>query len=45
MGMKMYVSQRRIKAWGLWKYVTFHVFNGINFHLFGKARRDYEDIR
>src|SRR3989338_4867315 len=45
LNVKMFVSQRRIKAWGLWKYVTFHIFNGIGFHLFGKARRDYEDIR
>ncbi len=45
LGVPMLVSQRRIKAWGLWKYVSFHLMNGINFHLFGRARRDYEDIR
>ncbi len=45
LNVKMFVSDRRIKAWGLWKYTTFHVLNGINFHLFGVSRRDYEDIR
>jgi glycosyltransferase involved in cell wall biosynthesis len=43
--VRMRVSNRRVAAWGVWKYVTFHLFNGIRFYLTGVAGRDYEAVR
>lgn len=41
----IFISTRRIKKWGYWKYVTFHVSNMIKNVLFGKAHEYYEEVR
>ena len=43
--MHTLVSARRVKKWGYAKYVGFHLFNGVRYHLTGKASRKYEDVR
>ncbi len=39
------VSARRVKKWGYFYYIFFHLKNALNFHLFGKASRKYEGVR
>ena len=43
--MHTLVSARRVKKWGYARYVGFHLFNGVRYHLTGKASRKYEDVR
>lgn len=43
--MHTLVSARRVKKWGYARYVGFHLFNGVRYHLTGKASRRYEDVR
>lgn len=40
-----FVSARRVKKWGYLKYVGFHLYNGVRYHVTGKASRKYEDVR
>jgi len=40
-----YVSMRRVREWGYWKYLTFHTTNFAKFHFQGKAHKKYEPIR
>ncbi len=40
-----FVSARRVKKWGYLKYVGFHLYNGVRYHLTGKASKKYEDVR
>lgn len=40
-----FVSARRTRKWGYMRFVGFHLFNGIRYHVTGKASRKYEDIR
>jgi len=39
------VSARRIKKWGYIYYALFHISNIVQFHVFGKAYKKYEDVR
>lgn len=43
--LQMLVSGRRVKKWGYLRFSLFHLWNGIQYHLFKKARTDYEDVR
>jgi len=43
--VRMLVSQRRVTAWGTWKYVTFHLINGLRYHFTGRSSRDYGCVR
>ncbi|QQR92907.1 MAG: glycosyltransferase [Candidatus Iainarchaeum archaeon] len=43
--MHTLVSARRVKKWGYARYVGFHLFNGVRYHLTGNASRKYEDVR
>ncbi|MDP2666804.1 MAG: glycosyltransferase [Candidatus Diapherotrites archaeon] len=40
-----FVSARRVKKWGYLRYVGFHLFNGVRYHLTGRASQKYEDVR
>jgi len=40
-----YVSMRRVREWGYWKYLSFHTSNFLNFHFNGKSHDKYEPIR
>ena len=40
-----FVSARKIRKWGYMKYVGFHLFNGVRYHLTGKAAQQYENVR
>jgi glycosyltransferase involved in cell wall biosynthesis len=39
------VSARRVKAWGYFYFIFFHLKNSVNFYFFNKASRKYESIR
>ncbi|MCX8158347.1 MAG: glycosyltransferase [Candidatus Diapherotrites archaeon] len=39
------VSSRRIKKWGFFKYIVFHTYNAIKFHISGKSIKEYEVVR
>ncbi|MFH1664268.1 MAG: glycosyltransferase [archaeon] len=39
------VSARRVKAWGYFYFIFFHLKNAVNFYFFNKASRKYENIR
>ncbi len=41
----VYVSMRRVREWGYWKYLKFHTSNFVNFHLRGKSSGEYDPIR
>jgi len=41
----VYVSMRRVREWGYWKYLTFHTSNFFKYHLRGKAHGKYEPVR
>ena len=43
--LKQFVSARRVKKWGYAKYIGFHLFNGVRFHLTGRASQKYENVR
>ncbi|MEK6820885.1 MAG: glycosyltransferase [archaeon] len=40
-----FVSARRVRKWGYLRYIGFHLYNGVRFHLTGKASEKYEDVR
>ncbi len=44
---RVYVSPRRLRAWGAWKYFTFHVKNFIKYNVKGEVASgdEYEPIR
>ncbi len=41
----VYTSTRRIKAWGIPKYILFNASNVVKYHLFRTAKEEYEPIR
>jgi glycosyltransferase involved in cell wall biosynthesis len=41
----VYVSMRRVREWGYWKYLSFHTSNFFKYHLKGEAHEEYEPIR
>jgi glycosyltransferase involved in cell wall biosynthesis len=40
-----YVSMRRVREWGYFKYLSFHASNFLKFHFRGKSHDKYEPIR
>jgi glycosyltransferase involved in cell wall biosynthesis len=40
-----YVSMRRVREWGYFKYLTFHTTNFLKCHFRGKAHDKYEPVR
>ncbi len=40
-----YVSMRRVREWGYWRYLSFHTSNFLSFHFNGKSHDKYEPIR
>jgi glycosyltransferase involved in cell wall biosynthesis len=43
--LHQFVSARRVRKWGYLKYVGFHLYNGVRYHLTGNASKRYEDVR
>lgn len=43
--LHQFVSARRTRKWGYMRFIGFHLFNGIRYHVTGKASKKYEDIR
>ena len=43
--MVMNVSARRVKKWGLLKFIFFHLANGLKFQLTGNAKEEYAEVR
>lgn len=43
--LHQFVSARRVRKWGYLKYVGFHLFNGVRYHVTGHASKKYEDVR
>ncbi len=41
----VYVSMRRVREWGHWKYLTFHTSNFLKYHFKGEAHDKYEPVR
>ncbi|MGC9113509.1 MAG: glycosyltransferase [Candidatus Micrarchaeia archaeon] len=41
----LYVSDRRVRKWGVAKYLWFHLSNSLRFALSGKASEEYENVR
>lgn len=40
-----YVSMRRVREWGYWKYLSFHTTNFFKYHVKGEAHKNYEPVR
>lgn len=40
-----YVSMRRVREWGYWKYLSFHTSNFFASHFNGKSHDEYEPVR
>lgn len=43
--LHQFVSARRTRKWGYLRFVGFHLFNGIRYHITGKASQKYENVR
>ncbi|MFH0970673.1 MAG: glycosyltransferase [Candidatus Diapherotrites archaeon] len=43
--LHQFVSARRVRKWGYLRYIGFHLYNGVRYHLTGKASKKYEDVR
>ncbi len=42
---QVYVSMRRVRDWGYWKYLSFHTSNFLKYHFKGEAHDKYEPVR
>lgn len=44
-GARVYASVRRVAAWGIGKYFTYHTGNMIRYKFFRKSKEDYDPVR